>query len=54
MTRQQRLMSFNNATNLGCYRDASKANLQARKPRDTKRCDSLQQAVHRGGFTGRQ
>ena len=50
MNRQQRLMSFNNATNLGCYQDASKANLQARKPRDIKRCDSLQQAVHRGGL----
>ncbi len=50
MDRQQRLMSFNNAVNVGCYQDASKANLQARKPCDIKRCDSLQQAVRCGGL----
>jgi len=47
MNRQQRLMSFNNAANMGCYQDASKANLQTRKPREIKRCDSLQQEVRR-------
>ena len=32
------------------YQDVSKANLQARKPRDLKLCDSLQEAVRRSGL----
>lgn len=50
MKRQQRLMTLNNLADLRCYQDASKANLQARKPRDIKRCDTLEQAVRRSGL----
>lgn len=34
MNRQQRLMTFANPADLPGYQDVSKANLQARKPRD--------------------
>ncbi|CAI0727878.1 Citrate lyase alpha chain [Serratia entomophila] len=50
MNRQQRLMTFANPADLPGYQDVSKANLQARKPRDLKRCDSLQEAVRRSGL----
>lgn len=50
MNRQQRLMTFANPTDLPGYQDVSKANLQARKPRDLKLCDSLQEAVRRSGL----
>ncbi|WP_421413056.1 citrate lyase subunit alpha [Serratia plymuthica] len=50
MKRQQRLMPLNILADLRCYQDASKANQQARKSRDAKRCDSLEQAVHRSGL----
>ncbi|MDT3249642.1 citrate lyase subunit alpha [Serratia sp. root2] len=50
MKRQQRLMTLNNLADLRCYQDASKANRQARKPRDGKRCDTLEQAVRRSGL----
>lgn len=50
MKRQQRLMTLNNLADLRCYQDASKANQQARKPRDGKRCDTLEQAVRRSGL----
>ncbi|MGP1244279.1 MULTISPECIES: citrate lyase subunit alpha [unclassified Serratia (in: enterobacteria)] len=50
MNRQQRLMTFANPADLPGYQDVSKANLQARKPRDLKLCDSLQEAVRRSGL----
>ncbi|MBN5322861.1 citrate lyase subunit alpha [Serratia marcescens] len=50
MNRQQRLMTFANPAGLPGYQDVSKANLQARKPRDLKLCDSLQEAVRRSGL----
>ncbi|HGY5757955.1 TPA: citrate lyase subunit alpha, partial [Serratia marcescens] len=50
MNRQQRLMTFANPGDLPGYQDVSKANLQARKPRDLKLCDSLQEAVRRSGL----
>ncbi|WP_413504441.1 citrate lyase subunit alpha [Serratia grimesii] len=50
MKRQQRLMTLKNLADLRCYQDASKANQQARKPRDIKRCDTLEQAVRRSGL----
>ncbi|AEF46404.1 citrate lyase, alpha subunit [Serratia sp. AS12] len=50
MKRQQRLMPLNTLADLRCYQDATKANQQARKPRDAKRCDTLEQAVRRSGL----
>ncbi|WON78908.1 citrate lyase subunit alpha [Serratia sp. UGAL515B_01] len=50
MKRQQRLMTLNNHADVRLYQDASKANLQARKPRDIKCCDSLQEALRRSGL----
>lgn len=50
MKRQQRLMTLKNLADLRCYQDASKANQQACKPRDLKRCDTLEQAVRRSGL----
>jgi citrate lyase subunit alpha/citrate CoA-transferase len=50
MKRQQRLMTLKNLADLRCYQDASKANQQACKPRDIKRCDTLEQAVRRSGL----
>ncbi|MFE0782903.1 hypothetical protein, partial [Serratia bockelmannii] len=47
MNRQQRLMTFANPADLPGYQDVSKANLQARKPRDLKLCDSLQERIGR-------
>lgn len=50
MKRQQRLMTLNNHADVRLYQEASKANLQARKPRDIKRCDSLEEAIRRSGL----
>ncbi|CAI1561120.1 MULTISPECIES: citrate lyase subunit alpha [Serratia] len=50
MKRQQRLMTLNNLAELRCYQASSKANQQASKPRDIKRCDTLEQAVRRSGL----
>lgn len=50
MKRQQRLMTLNNHAEMRLYQEASKANLQARKPRDIKRCDSLEVAIRRSGL----
>ena len=50
MKRQQRLMTLNNLADLRCYQASSKANQQASKPRDIKRCDTLEQAVRRSGL----
>ncbi|WP_337261684.1 MULTISPECIES: citrate lyase subunit alpha [unclassified Serratia (in: enterobacteria)] len=50
MKRQQRLMTLNNHADLRFYQEASKANQLARKPRDIKRCDSLQEAIRRSGL----
>lgn len=50
MKRQQRLMTLNNHAEMRLYQEASKANLQARKPRDIKRCDSLEEAIRRSGL----
>lgn len=50
MKRQQRLMTLNNHAEMRLYQEASKANLQARKPRDIKRCESLEVAIRRSGL----
>lgn len=50
MKRQQRLMTLNNHAEIRLYQEASKANLQARKPRDIKRCESLEVAIRRSGL----
>jgi citrate lyase subunit alpha/citrate CoA-transferase len=50
MKRQQRLMTLNNHAEMRLYQEASKANLQARKPRDLKRCESLEVAIRRSGL----
>ncbi|MBE0152791.1 citrate lyase subunit alpha [Serratia sp. PL7] len=50
MKRQQRLMALNNHAEMRLYQEASKANLQARKPRDLKRCESLEVAIRRSGL----
>ncbi|WP_447875437.1 citrate lyase subunit alpha [Serratia fonticola] len=50
MKRQQRLMTLNNHDEMRLYQEASKANLQARKPRDIKRCESLEVAIRRSGL----
>lgn len=50
MKRQQRLMTLNNRAEMRLYQEASKANLQARKPRDIKRCESLEVAIRRSGL----
>ncbi|MGQ8773854.1 citrate lyase subunit alpha [Serratia sp. NA_112.1] len=50
MKRQQRLMTLKNLADLRCYQASSKANQQASKPRDIKRCDTLEQAVRRSGL----
>lgn len=50
MKRQQRLMTLNNHAGMRLYQEASKANLQARKPRDIKRCESLEVAIRRSGL----
>ncbi|MCO7510400.1 citrate lyase subunit alpha [Serratia fonticola] len=50
MKRQQRLMTLNNHSEMRLYQEASKANLQARKPRDIKRCESLEVAIRRSGL----
>ncbi|CAI2026685.1 Citrate lyase alpha chain [Serratia fonticola] len=50
MKHQQRLMTLNNHAEMRLYQEASKANLQARKPRDLKRCESLEVAIRRSGL----
>ncbi|CNI00560.1 citrate lyase subunit alpha [Yersinia mollaretii] len=54
MNRQQRVENFtlhqdNGPASLR-YQNASKANLQAQKPRDIKICDSLEKAIRRSGL----
>lgn len=50
MKHQQRLANWNNNADVRLYQEASKANLQAAKPRGIKRCDSLQEAIRRSGL----
>lgn len=54
MNRQQRVDSFTLRQDNGPaslrYQNASKANLQAQKPRDIKICDSLEKAIRRSGL----
>ncbi|RLM10359.1 citrate lyase subunit alpha [Gibbsiella quercinecans] len=50
MKQQQRLANWNNNADVRLYQEASKANLQATKPRGIKRCDSLQEAIRRSGL----
>ncbi|GAA3888259.1 citrate lyase subunit alpha [Gibbsiella dentisursi] len=50
MKQQQRLANWNNNADVRLYQEASKANLQAAKPRGIKRCDSLQEAIRRSGL----
>ncbi|CNK18932.1 citrate lyase subunit alpha [Yersinia enterocolitica] len=54
MNRQQRVENFTLRQDNGPvhppYQNASKANLQAQKPRDIKICDSLEKAIRRSGL----
>ncbi|WP_127958252.1 citrate lyase subunit alpha [Serratia microhaemolytica] len=50
MKRQQRVMTLTQDTELARYQPISKANQQARKPRDGKCCDSLSEAIRRSGL----
>ncbi|CQD43869.1 citrate lyase subunit alpha [Yersinia mollaretii] len=54
MNRQQRVENFtlhqDNGPAHPPYQNASKANLQAQKPRDIKICDSLEKAIRRSGL----
>ncbi|CNI43448.1 citrate lyase subunit alpha [Yersinia massiliensis] len=54
MNRQQRVENFSHRQDNGpayqAYQNASKANLQAQKPRDIKICDSLEKAIRRSGL----
>ncbi|WP_145931890.1 citrate lyase subunit alpha [Yersinia bercovieri] len=54
MNRQQRVESLtlrqDNGPAYQLYQNASKANLQAQKPRDIKMCDSVEQAIRRSGL----
>ncbi|AVX37682.1 citrate lyase subunit alpha [Yersinia massiliensis] len=54
MNRQQRVENFSHRQDNGPayqgYQNASKANLQAQKPRDIKICDSLEKAIRRSGL----
>lgn len=50
MKRQQRLMTLNNHADMRLYQNVSKVDQQAAKPRDIKRCDSLQEAIRRSGL----
>ncbi|CNE17709.1 citrate lyase subunit alpha [Yersinia nurmii] len=52
MKRQQRVdaLSQNPILTVTPYREASKANLQAQKPRDIKLCSSLEKAIRRSGL----
>lgn len=52
MKRQQRVDAQSHNPNVigNAYREASKANLQAQKPRDIKLCSSLEKAIRRSGL----
>lgn len=50
MKRQQGPIDLQQLAGLAVYQESSKANQQAAKPRDRKRCDSLQEAVRRSGL----
>ena len=50
MKRQQGPIDLQQLAGLAIYQESSKANQQAAKPRDRKRCDSLQEAVRRSGL----
>ncbi|QPT12004.1 citrate lyase subunit alpha [Serratia rubidaea] len=50
MKRQQGPIDLQQLAGLAVYQESSKANQQSAKPRDRKRCDSLQEAVRRSGL----
>lgn len=54
MNRQQRVATLSHRQDNGpaypLYQNSSKANLQAKKPRDIKLCDSLEDVIRRSGL----